>query len=409
MPTYDFFIAKKTLTPLNAELLTIFSNARLVCDSKTPAQLVREELAPLSREGIDKISSVYDKGHDLKTGKKGKSDIRNWIIEKLEQEIRDYMAPMRSPKIPKDAPPKILEPSLVNQILQQILHLIPQVVSQVLGKVIPLLGDAMSILQQVKTCVQQAFLYTRTRSLSSLSSFPLAADTIEVLRNKVGEASVKSAAASLCSAASLTATIVTSGASSLFTSFANAVIEMFTFFKSIIQLEMTRTRFRTFVIECRKYKTMRLTNKSFEAWFKQSMIDIPVIAAYFVNMPLFSSPYNFLKLVDGKARPALKGVKYSSSSKSALVPSHRLKPISHESDLSAYRELQAEAKLYIEEGLDIQGSDLKSGRQFDAARGQRSYIPTDDYIDSVVDEILSGMEDVDEDDEYWLEDVLEGI
>lgn len=409
MPSYDGFTAKKTLTPLNAELLTIFSNARLVCDSKTPAQRVRDELAPLSKEGIDKISSVYDSARDLKSGKEGKSDIRNWIIEKLKQEIREYMAPMRSPKIPKDAPPKVIEPSVIDKILQQILHLIPQVVSSVLGKVIPLLGDAMSIFEQVKTCVQQAFLYTRTASLASLSAFALAADTIDILRSKVGEASVKSAAASLCSAASLTATIVTSGASSLFTSFANAIIEMFTFFKSIIQLEMTRTRFRRFVIECRKYKTMRLTNKSFEAWFKQSMIDIPVIAAYFVNMPLFSSPYNFLKLVDGKSRPALKGVKYSSSSKSALVSSHRLKGISHESDLSAYRALQAEAKLYIEEGLDIQGNDLKSVRQFDAARGEKSHIPTDDYIDSMVDEVLSGLGDDEEEDEYWLEDVLDSI
>ena len=358
MPTYDSFIAKKTLTPLNAEILTIFSNASLVCDSKTPAQLVRDELAPLGKEGVDKISDVYDRGHDLKKGRAGKSDIQSWIIAKLKQEIQDYMAPMRSPSIPKDAPPKIIEPSLVDKILQQIIQLIPQVVSRVLGKVIPLVGDAVSIFKQIKTCVQQAFLYVRTRSLKSLSAFPLAGDVIEILRGKVGEASVKSAATSLCSAASLTATILTSGASSLFTSFATAVIEMFSFFKSIIQREMARSRFRSFVTECRKYKMMRLTNKSFEAWFKQSMIDIPVIAAYFVNMPLFSSPYNFLKLVEGKPRPALKGIKLSSTAKSATTSGDSLKPISHESNLTAYRALQSEAKLYIEDGLEIIATSL---------------------------------------------------
>jgi len=401
MLTYNSFIAKKTLTPFNAALLDTFSTSILVCDNKTPTQIVRDELFPLGNEGIYKASNVDNKGYDLKTGKVGKSDIRGWVIDKLKKEIEDYMTTMRSPTIPKDAPSKIPKPSAINIIIKEIIKLIPSVVAKVLGEMIPLLGDAVDLFQKVKASVKKAFLFIRTNSLKNLGAFPVAGDVIDVLRDKVGEASIKNAAVSLCAAASLTATILTSGASSLFTSFANAVVKIFLFLKSIIHRELTRLRFRSFVFECKRYKTLRLSNKHFESWFKQSMIDTPVIAAYIVNMPLFNSSYNFLSLIEPPKKPVIKAMKIPFFSKKTTLTRSIKSGKSNSSNLSAYLALQLEAKKYITDGFQIESRDVTHLKYFNSARNKiNTIINETNFIDDILEEI---------DEKNWLDNVLDNI
>lgn len=418
MPTSISTMPARKLTPVNAELLKIFSTSYLVCDEKTPEQWVQEELLPFAKDTRDKTAAVYDKAHDLKSGKEGQSDIVAWITAKLKQEIMTYMTPMRSPHVPKDAPPKAPEPSFVERIMTQVIKLLPNAISRVLGKIVPFFGDIKGIVMQLKAAVEQAFMYVKSKGLKAISAFPVAGEVIDILRGKVLEASISNAAGGLYATAKLTATIATSGASNLVTSFVDAVMELFKFFKSIIDREIMRERFRRFALECKIYSKMNLSNKSFEAWFKQSMIDIPVLAAYVVSMPSFGSPYNFLKLIENKKRPALKSMRKSYSPKAKKPSTSRIglffgfsakdevdSSPSKESDLTAYLSLQAEAKTYVAEGIQIKSTSHTAIKELNAARGEANYIPTGDDIHSVVTDTLK---DEDEEDD-WLKDALGSI
>ncbi|WP_131471013.1 hypothetical protein [Marinomonas sp. MED121] len=366
------------LTPLYGAILEVFASSKLVCDERTPKEKVQEELFPLACDFGGKVNDLYDGISNLATGKDGYLtqgvDLVSATIAKMKEKIVAYIDFL---KIGETCS------AFLDRICQEIFNLIPEAVKKIIGEIAPGLGDIKEASTQVINALNKVFIRIKTERLSDLAKYPVASDVIERIRSEIASVAIESGGRALFSTVKGAAAIATAGGSAAISAVVTAVIELFLFFKGIIDKEKMREKFRMFVVDCNKMKNKPLTDQTFRVWFRKSITDMPVLASYVVCMPSFGSPYNFINLIEAKKAKPTKAMKMGYSIKKAKAWIRRKKvgdfrEYCQKSTYTAYRDLQSEAKSFISEGIQITSSKPGAMQALNAARGETNFIPGTD-------------------------------
>lgn len=367
-----------TLTPLYGALLEVFASSKLVCDERTPKEKVQEELFPLACDFAGKANDLYDGISNLATGKDGYVtqgvDFVSATISKIKEKIVAYIDVL---KIGETCS------AFLDRVCQEIFKLIPEAVKKVVGAIAPGIGDFKDATMEMVKALNKVFIRIKTERLSDLAKYPVASDVIERIRSEIASVAIESGGRALFSTVKGAAAVATAGGSAAVSAVITAVVELFLFFKGIIDKEKMREKFRMFVVDCNKMKNKPLTDKVFREWFRKSITDMPVLASYVVCMPSFGSPYNFINLIEAKKAKPTRAMKMGYSIKKAKAWVRRKKvgdfsEYCQKSTYTAYRDLQGEAKIFISEGIEITSSKPGAMQALNAARGETNFIPGTD-------------------------------
>ncbi|MGB0943748.1 MAG: hypothetical protein ACPGUE_15155 [Marinomonas sp.] len=367
-----------TLTPLYGALLEVFSSSKLVCDERTPREKVQEELLPLACDFGGKANDLYDGISNLATGKDGYItqgvDFVTAIISKIKEKIVSYIDVLKIGEACS---------AFLDRICQEIFNLIPEAVKKVIGEIAPGIGDLKTAAGEAIKALDKVFIRIKTERLSDLAKYPVASDVIERIRSEIASVAIESGGRALFSTVKGAAAIATAGGSAAVSAVVTAVVELFLFFKGIIDKEKMREKFRMFVLDCNKMKHKNLVDQTFRIWFRKAITDMPVLASYVVCMPSFGSPYNFINLIEAKKAKPTRAMKMGYSIKKAKAWVRRKKvgnfnEYCQKSTYSAYRDLQSEAKAFIAEGIQITSKKPGAMQALNAARGETNFIPGTD-------------------------------
>lgn len=367
-----------TLTPLYGALLEVFASSKLVCDERTPREKVQEELFPLACDFAGKSNDLYDGISNLATGKDGYItqgvDLVTATTSKIKEKIVAYIDVLKVGEACS---------AFLDRICQEVFKLIPEAVKKIIGAIAPGIGDFKDATTEVIKALNKVFIRIKTERLSDLAKFPVAGDVIERIRSEIASVALESGGRALFSTVKGAAAVATAGGSAAISAIVTAVVELFLFFKGIIDKEKMREKFRMFVVDCNKMKHKPLTDQTFRTWFRQSITSMPVLASYVVCMPSFGSPYNFINLIEAKKAKPTRSMKMGYSIKKAKAWVRRKKvgdfrEYCQKSTYSAYRDLQSEAKTFISEGIQIKSSKPGAMQALNAARGETNFIPGTD-------------------------------
>lgn len=367
-----------TITPLYRALLEVFASSKLVCDERTPREKIQEELLPLAGDFKSTSNDLYDSINNLAKGKDGYitrgENYLSKIIEKIKEKVIAYIDVL-----------KIGEAygAFLDRICKEIVNLIPGAVKKIIGKLAPGISDFSEAGSQALIALDKTFIRIKTERLSSLAKFPVASDVIECIRSEINSVAMESGGRALFSTIKGAAALATAGGSAAISAVVTAVVEIFLFFKGIIDKEKMREKFRRFVLDCNTMKNKPLTDDSFRIWFRKSITDMPVLASYVVSMPSFGSPYNFINLIEAKKAKPTRAMKVGFKFKKAKAWVTRKKvgnfnEYRQKSTYTAYRELQAEAKSFISDDIQITSSKPGAMQALNAARSETNFIPGTD-------------------------------
>ena len=366
------------LNPLYSALLEVFASSKLVCDERTPREKVQEELLPLACDFGGKANDLYDGISNLATGKDGYLtqgvDLVTATIAKIKEKIVDYIAVLKIGAACS---------AFLDRVCQEIFNLIPEAVKKVIGAIAPGIGDFKDATTEVIKALNKVFIRVKTERLSSLSRFPVAGDVIDRIRSEIASVAIESGGRALFSTVKGAAAVATAGGSAAISAIVTAVVELFLFFKGIIDKEKMREKFRLYVVDCNKMKNKQLTDDTFRVWFRKAMTEMPVLASYVVCMPSFGSPYNFINLIEARKAKPTRAMKVGYSFKKAKAWVKRKKvgdfnDYCQKSTFNAYRDLQSEAKAFIAEGIQIKSNKPGAMQALNAARGETNFIPGTD-------------------------------
>lgn len=367
-----------TLTPLYAALLEVFSSSKLVCDERTPKEKVQEELLPLACDFGGKVNDLYDGISNLATGNDGYItqgvDFMSAIISKLKEKILAYIDVLKIGEACS---------AFLDTVCREIFNLIPEAVKKIIGEIAPGIGDLQSAAGETLKALDKVFIGIKTERLSDLAKFPVASDVIERIRSEIASVAIESGGRALFSTVKGAAAIATAGGSAAVSAVVTAVVELFLFFKGIIDKEKMREKFRLFALDCMKMKHKNLVDQTFRIWFRKAITDMPILASYVVCMPSFGSPYNFINLIEAKKAKPTRAMKVGYRIKKAKAWVRRRKATDfniycQKSTFSAYRDLQSEAKAFIAEGIQITSKKPGAMQALNAARGETNFIPGTD-------------------------------
>lgn len=372
------FKTSTNLNPLYQALLEAFASSKLVCDETTPRDRMKEELLPLGGESMVLTNDLYDGINNLVSGDDGYvtkgQDFISVTIEQLKEKIVAYVDFLKV---------GCFCGAQLDRVCLEIVRQLPGFVKKIMDFVAPGVTDFGSAALSIKTALDKAFILAKTTHLTEIAKFPVASDIIACIRSEIDAAAGEAAGNGLYSSLSGIAAVATMGGSSVVMSVVTAVVEIYSFIKGIIDKERMRAQYRVFIKDCNAMLSKPVSDRTFKMWFSRNMTDMPILASYVISMPSFGSPYNFVNLIEAQNVKPTRAMKMGYSIKKAKAWVRRkkvksFKEYSHKSTYKAYRELQTEAKLFIQGDIQITSSKPGVMQAFNAARGETNFIPGTD-------------------------------
>lgn len=372
-------MAASTLPPMYMDMLNLFSNTNI-------EGLTLLEKAQKAVDGLGKTNSLADSISQAKSGD-------DWVVTKTKDKAQAALEGSKSYKYVQKIINAIKEKlteffmrhggALLDHVKNQILAMVPKILSNILGQIAPIYSDIKKAATAIYPALQKTVLYYKTRELSSVSAYPVAGDVIERVRAEIKSVAIEKGAIAITSVGSLFIDLASIGISSTVTTIVKAGIAVFNFLKGLYDRYVMKKNFKAFKKECinLKLKAHTLNATLFKEWLRDKMSTIPILASYIVCMPCYSSPFNFLDLVNAKPTPPSKTTRLYNRIKKKLGFGNNLDPVTaYQTDLiSSYRSMQAEAKTFISECSIQLSSDKPGAMQFlKAARGERNFIPGTD-------------------------------
>jgi len=366
------------LNPLYQALLEAFASSKLVCDEKSPKEKMKEELIPLGGEAMVINNDLYDGVNNLVSGEDGYitqgQDFVSATIEQLKEKIVAYIDLL---KVGQRCG------AYLDRVCLEIVKQLPGFVKKVIDFVAPGVTDFGSAALSIKTALTKALILAKTTQLTELAKFPVAGDVIACIRSEIDSAAAAAAGNGLFSSLKGIAAVATMGGSSIVMSVVTAAVDMFYFIKGIIDKEKMRAQYRVFIKDCNAMLSKPVSDRTFKMWFSRNMTDMPVLASYVVCMPSFGSPYNFINLIEAQSVKPTRSMKMGYSIKKAKAWIRRkkvksFKEYSQKSTYRSYRELQGEARQFIQDDIQITSAKPGAMQAFNAARGETNFIPGTD-------------------------------
>lgn len=369
-----------SLPPMYKDMLNLFSNTSI--EGLTLIEKVQT--------AVDGLSTTNDLADSISQASKGKDFYVTQGIDKAKSKAKDTGVYKYIKKIIKAVKDKLVEffqrhgGAVLQHVRDAIIGMVPKLIFKVLEDVAPIYGDIKKAATAIYPVLQKSVTYYKTRHLSKNTRYDSAEDVIETVRSEVASVAIEKGAVALTSVGSLFIDVGSLGISSTVTTVLKAVKAVFDFLKGLFDRYMMVRNFKKFRQECinLKLKVGTLTASNFKKWLRGQMETIPILASYIVCMPCYSSPYNFLDIVNAKPSPPSKTTRlYRKIKKKFTRNPTPFDPVfSHQKDLlSAYRSLQDEARAFISD-CPIQLTSEKPGalQVLNAARGETNFIPGTD-------------------------------
>ncbi|MCL9780022.1 hypothetical protein M9194_01080 [Vibrio sp. S4M6] len=365
-----------TLPPMYKDMLQLFSNTNI--EGLTLIEKVQT--------AVDGLSTTNDLADSISQATSGKDFYLTRGKEAAQSGIQNSKAYKYIQKIITAVKEKLIEffrrhgGDILEHIKNKIISMVPKLIFKVLQDVAPIYGDIKKAATAIYPVLQKSVTYYKTRNLSSNTRYASASDVIETVRSEIKSVAIEKGVVALTSVGTIFIDVGSMGISSTVTTILKAVKAVFDFLKGLYDRYVMVKNFKQFKKECTqlRLKVGTLTATRFKEWLRQQMETIPILASYIVCMPCYSSPYNFLDIVNAKPSPPSRVTKLYRRIKKKLGRGGPVDPVfSNQKDLlTSYRSLQDEARAFISD-CPIQLTSEKPGAMqvLNAARGETNFIP----------------------------------
>ncbi len=252
------------LSPINRDMLQLFSNTNLVGMSTI-------EKIELSVEGASTINSAVDTISEAATGEKSivtrtvdniiepvKGSVEN-IIESVKKKLIEYF--------------NVYNAKLKDQIKQRILDMVPSLVKTVFEKLDPALEDIKQAASKIASSLSKVINNYRTRSLAENASTKVGTDVIHKIRSEIRDVAIHDAAIALVHGGVVAINLTSAGIGATVTGIVKAVVAAFNFFKGLYNKWVMEAKFLAFKEQCILLNEKKDTvgESFFRDWFRMQM------------------------------------------------------------------------------------------------------------------------------------------
>ena len=338
------------LSPMHKEMLRIFKDASIVGGDIAEVEVIDNEA---EGNGVDEALPPPSRG------------VVREIITMLQAKLTAYFELVS------------IAASLITPAMKEkLLNMIPELVVKVVTELVPAVGVLAEGFKEAVSCVSKTLTHMKTEHVAQHGTSQVATDVLERVRSQIAKAARKNGFISVAKTGMVVVDLTTAGVAATVTGVVKVVMLVFAFLTAQYDKMVMKRLYSQFQLECgRRYSTAETQDDTeFRTWLLAEMKKIPVLASYIINMPIFSSPFNFLDIPKIEA-PKKLTLKQKFVGLIGVSPEDK-KAAYQAKVIEDYRKLQKEGKQFISESPVILESKEPGAKQYlRAARGEPNYIP----------------------------------